>query len=178
MAGPSQYGGCFGSTCHTREQTVRHRTDRARTSRTSLRDRPGAWHEWLIHSINQQLSRHAGVHGIRHGSVHKTRQRYRPPGGFVTDEARSRTDHRRSERRSERHRHLFAGGCAIRLQHTVDRPADLSAAGRHSGRERENRPGERPRSRDEPADAITRGGCCMSPSSCCWRRTRSISQPT
>jgi hypothetical protein len=70
-------------------------------------------------------------------------------------EARTRSHRRCSGRRPERYRHLFAGGCAIRLQHAVDRPANVSTDGRHSRREREDRAGERPWSCDESATPLS-----------------------
>ncbi len=95
-------------------------------------------------------------------------ERLRCCGGWVGSGANGRNDHRRRRaekaqhvsrcprpgphhrrlgRRSQRHRHIFPGGRAVRLQPRLDPAADLSADGGDPAHQRPDRPGHRPRHR-------------------------------
>jgi hypothetical protein len=67
----------------------------------------------------------------------------------VGREVRARSDYRSSRRRPEWHRNLLAGGRSVRLRHPVDTPADVPADGCHSGHQRQDWSGQRPRTGDQ-----------------------------
>ena len=97
-------------------------------------------------------------------TVAQSRLRRPPQPRRPVQAAGPRRHHRRGRRRSQRHRHLFAGRRPVRLRPAVDGGADLAADGRRAVGQRAHRPRHRPRPRRQHGAGVSaqRGDACWS----------------